>query len=395
MSLFRYKALSEKGKRIKGIIDADSFEMAKERLRQNHVMVTKLRPINQCKKVFLNPTLLLTFTRELGQLLKAGLPLYESLLTIEEKYRKARSHALFLDLCDCLQSGEKLSVILKRYPKTFDTIYVSMVEAGEKTGNLPWAFEQLFELIERRQKLKKQLVSAMAYPAFLGAFCFFVIMGLLLFVIPSMQELFEGRRLHPLTTLVLSWSQCIQTKGLFMVLGMVFAVLALGTFFRRDRGKYIFQKTLHKTPIVKTVLLEAALIRFCRSSSILLSGGVPLVQSLTISRSAMKHSLLEKVIERAETQIIEGVPLSYELGKSNQIPPLVSRMLAISEETGNVPEMFKNLSDIYDGELERSLSHITTFLQPALLIFLGGIVGLVILSILLPLTDVGSLISNS
>lgn len=395
MPLFRYKALTETGKRVSGVIDADSLEMAKERLRRDRVMVTKLDTAGERKEVCLSPALLLAFTRELGQLLKAGLPLYESLLTIEEKYRKTRSHPLFLDLCDRLRGGEKLSTILKRYPKSFDAIYVSMVEAGEKTGALPWAFEQLFELIERRQKLKKQLISAMAYPAFLGAFCLLVVIGLLLFVIPSMQELFEGRRLHPLTQLVLSWSQFMQSNGLFMVIGITLIIMSLGAFFRRNQGRYALQKALHKVPLVKTVLLEAALIRFCRSCSILLSGGVPLVQSLTISRRAMKHSLLEEVVERAESQIIEGRPLSHELGQSERIPPLVSRMLAISEETGNLPEMFKNLSDIYDSELERSLGHITTFLQPALLILLGGVVGLVILSILLPLTDVGSLISNT
>jgi len=394
MPLFRYRALTETGKKISGVIDADSLDLAKERLRRNQVLVTQLDSVQNRKEVTLSSPMLLAFTRELGQLLNAGLPLYESLLTIEEKYRKTRSHPLFLDLCDRLKGGYNLSTILKTYPKTFDSIYISMVEAGEKTGALSWAFDQLYELIERRQKLKKQLISAVAYPAFLGAFCFLVMIGLLFFVIPSMQELFEGRRLHPLTQMVLSWSQFLQNHFLLILLSIGLISMVAVSYFRRKQGRYALQRLLQKIPLVNTILLQAALIRFCRSSSILLSGGVPLVGALTTSRKAMKHPLLEEVIADAEGQIIEGKPLSHELKKSSRIPPLVARMLSIAEETGKMPEMFKNISDIYDGELERNLSHVTTFLQPALLILLGGIVGLVILSILLPLTDVSSLIAN-
>lgn len=394
MPLFRYRALTETGKKIAGVIDADSLDLAKERLRRDQILVTQLDSVQNRREVSLSPQMLLTFTRELGQLLNAGLPLYESLLTIEEKYRKTRSHPLFLDLCDRLKGGHKLSAILKTYPKTFDAIYISMVEAGEKTGALSWAFDQLYELIERRQTLKKQLTAAMAYPAFLGVFCFLVVIGLLLFVIPSMQELFEGRRLHPLTQLVLTWSQFLQSNFLLILLTIALGATVVTSYFKRSKGRYALQCALQKIPLVKTILLQAALIRFCRSSSILLSGGVPLVQALTTSRKAMKHPLLEEVIENAETQIVEGKPLSQLLRKSSRIPPLVARMLSIAEETGKMPDMFKNLSDIYDGELERSLGHITTFLQPALLILLGGVVGLVILSILLPLTDVSSLIAN-
>lgn len=269
-----------------------------------------------------------------------------------------------------------------------------MIAAGENTGSLPWVFEQLHQLIERRQSLKKQLVSALAYPAFLGSFCFIMVLGLLLFVIPSMSELFEDRQLHPLTQTVLVLSQFIQKYIFLLLLTIVGLASGLWYFFKSSRGKILYHKTLQKVPIMKTVLLQAALIRFCRSCSILIFGGVPLVSALSISRKVMKHALLEEAIEKAEKRIVEGSPLSKELAMSPHIPPLVSRMLSIAEETGKFPEMLHSLSDIYDEQLERSLSHITTFLQPALLLIMGAVVGLVILSILLPLTDVSSLIST-
>lgn len=393
MAIFRYKALTETGKKMSGVIDADSLIHAKEKLRKDRVLVTKLSTIQKKKEVGLSASMLLGFTRELKQLLGAGLPLYESLLTIEEKYKRHKTHALFLDLCDRLKGGDHLSTALKAYPKSFDLIYISMVEAGEKTGSLPWVFDQLNQLTEKKQKLKKQLVSAMAYPAFLGVFCFLVVMALLLFVIPSMQELFEGRDLHPLTQMVLSSSQFLQQHFftlLFLVGGAVFGII---TFFKREKNRKNLHQLFQNIPILKTVFMQASLIRFCRSAAILLFGGVPLVTALTTARKVMSHALLEEAIEKAEKHLIEGYSLSSQL-KNTHFPPLVSRMLATAEETGKFPEMLQSLSDIYDQELERSLTYITTFLQPVLLLILGGVIGLVILSILLPLTDVSSLIGN-
>ena len=266
-----------------------------------------------------------------------------------------------------------------------------MVEAGEKSGSLTWVFQQLYDLIQKRQRLKKQLLTALTYPAFLGGFCFFIVIALLLFVIPSMRELFEDRQLHPLTMVVLSLSQFLETSLVPCVIGVGSVVCGIVYFFQRKGGKILLHKFLQKVPIVKTVLLQAALVRFSRSASILLYGGVPLPAALHTSGKVMNHALLEKEIQEAEKQIIEGKRLSHLLQGSNYFPPLVGRMLSIAEETGKMPEMLHSLSDIYDEELERSLSQITTLLQPILLLIVGGIVGLVVLSILLPLTDVSSL----
>ncbi len=143
-------------------------------------------------------------------------------------------------------------------------------------------------------------------------------------------------------------------------------------------------------PFVKTMIIQTALTRFCRSASLLLLGGVPLLDALALSRRVMKHPLLEKVVEEAEKKIIEGAHLSDQFKLVSYIPPLVSRMLAIAEETGRMAPMMENIADIYDEEIERSLQQVTTLLQPVLLVVLGGIVGVVLLSILLPLTDVSS-----
>ncbi|HSW86087.1 MAG TPA: type II secretion system F family protein [Rhabdochlamydiaceae bacterium] len=395
MALFRYQALSKQGGRLSGVIDADSFPMAKEKLRRQEVFITSLSMIEKDRKeIVLEGKLLLSFTKELGQLLRAGLPLYESLVTIEEKHRGEKIHPLFLDLCDSLKGGSSLSAVLKKYPKSFDTVYLSMVSAGEETGSIEKVLDQLSLLISRQQKLKKQLISTLAYPAFLGIFCILVICGLLFFVIPSMQELFEGRRLHPLTQCVLSLSQWINAHVQTLVVSLASLIAAIFILLRRKETQIALQKLYLKIPFCKSLIIHSGLVRFCQSSSMLLSGGVPLVEALALSRKTIKCVLLEEVILEAEKRIVEGQPLSVQLGRSPFIPRLVPRILSIAEETGNMGQMMKNIAEIYEEEMEKNLAYLTTFLQPVLLIFLGGIVGVVVLSILLPLTDVSSFLSG-
>jgi general secretion pathway protein F/type IV pilus assembly protein PilC len=175
-----------------------------------------------------------------------------------------------------------------------------------------------------------------------------------------------------------------------LILGVLLVIYAL----RKKEGRLFLQKLSLKIPMLKTLILQAALVRFCRSFSILLAGGVPLLDSLRLSRKVMNNLLLEQVIENAEKKIVEGKPLSAELKTSPLIPALVIRMLAISEETGNVAPMLQNIADIYEEELEKNLLQLTTLLQPILLMTLGLIVGVVLLSILIPLTDVGSIVGD-
>lgn len=395
MTLFRYRAVTPDGKTVQGVIDADSLSVAKERLRKQQVMVTDVS-LMQTKQdqLGLPPPLLLSFTRELSQLLKAGLPLYESLTTIEEKYRRHRAHPLLLDLCDHLKEGTSLSTALKRYPATFDRIYLSMVQVAEQSGNLSPVFEQLAALITRQQKLKKQLISALAYPSFLALFCFCIVCALMFFVVPSMKELFEDRALHPVTAAVVGISNWANAHAvlLFTTLGM----LLMGIFgtVRSRRGKLLLYRFCLKIPFVKTLLLHSALVRFCRALSMLLTGGVPLLNALALSRNVVKSPLIEESILQTEKKVAGGERLSAAFKGAPMIPPLVVRMLALSEETGRMGDAFCSLSDIYDEEMEKHLAQLSTYLQPALLMTLGAIVGLVVLSILLPLTDVSSFTAN-
>ncbi len=391
MALYRYQALSNTGKKISGVVNADSLISAKERLRKEQILVVDLDLFEEKKKTIRLPfPFLLDFTRMLGQLLRAGIPLFESLVIIEEKYHHHRFHPLLMDLCDALKTGLSLSEALSRYPQSFDPIYIAMVHAGEQTASLPTIFEELCGLLQRQQKLKKQLFSAAAYPMFLGSFCVLVFFALLLFVIPSMKNLFEGRTLHPITQFVFGASDFVTAQGSWLGIGILMLLTLIILIVRHPVLREKLDAVILKIPFVGEFLREAATIRFCRTSSLLLTGGLPILQTLQLSRHVMKNRLLEEVIVRAEQKVSEGKPLSQELRDSPLIPSIVPQMLAIAEETGKTAFMLQSIANICEENLEKKLQQFTAFLQPALLLLLGLIVGLVLLSILIPMTDVGS-----
>ncbi|NDD58858.1 MAG: type II secretion system F family protein [Chlamydiae bacterium] len=394
MPIYSFKAFTEEGKKLAGVIDADSLHFAKEKLKQRRLLLIDLKvQSGKSQTIQFSLGMLQNFTRELAQLLKAGLPLYESLVTIEEKYRKNKSHVLLIDLCDHLKMGKTFSQALSNYPKTFNEIYLSMIRAAEKSGRLAETFVDLSQLLSKQQKLKKQLFAALAYPTFLACFCFIVVVALFFFVIPSMKDLFEGRNLHPLTSCVLWLSQSlIQSFWWIFSLCSCFLVLVV-VILKNASLKLRCFSAIFKLPFFHALLVEAALVRFCRAMSLLLSGGIPLLEALTYSRKTLKNPVLEEQIIYAEKKLIEGKKLS-ELLCCPAIPSLLTRMVAISEETGNMNVTMKNLSEIFEEELDKNLQQLTTFLQPAILLLLGIVVGVVVLSILLPLTDVSSFLAS-
>ena len=395
MALFRYEALNELGKKIGGAIDAETVIDAKHKLLKQSIFLTKIEAFSSKKSSsHLSKTDVLNFTRELARLLKAGIPLYESLSALEEKYRGQPAQRLLLELCEQVRSGHSFSDALAKHPKTFNLLYVAMIDNAQRTGRLNEALEELRILLTKQQQIRKQLVGALLYPALLFGFCLFVLGALLFYVVPSLKELFEGRDLHPFTKIVFAISGFACSSKLLLFGCLIALVGTLCAFWILPKCKqFIFQQIL-KIPILNHLFAKVALIRFFRAASTLLSGSVPIVSAFAQSRATMEHPILEKIIQSAEELIAQGEPIHVPFAGHALIPPLVPRMLAISEKGGNLDGMMRQIAEIYEEDLERVLAHFSTIAQPALLLFLGVIVGFVLLSVLLPLTDVSSFASK-
>ena len=393
MALFKYVALSDKGKNFHGALSADSLIDAQKQLASQNVFVISLLPAAGDGKINLTRAQTLEFVRDLSQLLSASLTLYDSLKAIASKTRDEKSGAIFAELSDKVRQGEKFSSALKQYPKTFSRVLVAIIEAGEESGSLCVSFKELVRMMNQEDKLRKNLSSAMVYPIFLSVFCSIVILGLFIFLIPSMKDLFEGRELPAFTAGVLGVSDWI-VNHLSLLIGSVFlAVFSLITYFRFGKGKMHFQMIELSIPILGRLKKAAALLKFSRTFSILLSSGVPVVRALEMATKVMNQVRLEAIMEEGRAKITEGKRLSEVLQKHLLIPPMVVKMIATAEETARLPEMLASLADIYESDLEKDLQQFTSLIQPVMILLLGLIVGLILISVLLPMTDISSFVN--
>ena len=391
MTLYQYKYVNKKGKKLLGEIEAESEAEAKLKLRSSDLIIISLQKKKSTRqKISLKGESLITFTVQLSQLINAGVPLYESLSAIEEQSRGEAHHRIVVSLCEQIKSGVSLSKAMSSYPESFDKLYRGMVAAGEAVGLLGAVLAKLHQFLNKQMKLKKQISTAMIYPAILGSFSLLIICLLLGFVVPSLETIFAERELNSFTSAVLYISYLFRTYWFIYIPVIVSLALFVIMQFKKESGKLWIEKTLLKTPIIKTLIVQTAVSRFCRTMATLLQGGLNMIESLRISKGVIKNTILEKEIENAEAKIIEGQSLSKELGKSHYFPKMVSKMLAVGEESGATINMLNSIADMYEQELEKSLDRVMALAQPIILIVMGLIIGTVLLAIMLPLTDVSS-----
>jgi general secretion pathway protein F len=392
MPLYQYQALDAYRKKRSGLVEAQSEKEAKDKLREQGLMVSKIAlKTGGSKRENLRGNNLLTFTLQLNQLLSAGVPLYQSLVAIEEQYRHEPYHRILLSLCEQIKAGTPLSQAMAAFPDSFDKLYCSMIAAGESAGALNEILERLTHLLGKQMKLKRQISTALIYPAILATFSLLIIIMLLGFVVPSIEGIFEGRNLNGFTKFVIDASHFFRYYWWMYVPVVVILIATIVYQVRSPKWRSWRERTFLKIPLVRTLVIQAAVARFCRTMGTMLQGGLPIINSLQISREVMHNVVLEEEIKKAEGKIIEGSSLSHELTRSKWFPLMVSRMLAVGEDSGTTTLMLNKIADMYEDELEKTLDQLMALAQPVILIFMGTIIGTVLMAILLPLTDVSSL----
>ncbi|MEZ5315283.1 MAG: type II secretion system F family protein [Chlamydiales bacterium] len=390
--LFEYSYINERKRKKRGVIEASNIDEAKTILRRQRLLLTSLEKVKQKKNTtyYLKKETLITFTTQLAALIEAGMPLYESLLSIAEQSHQEPFHPILITLCQQIKEGANLSEALTHFPKSFNRLYCNMVAAGEATGTLDKTLNKIVKLLSKQMQLKKQITTACIYPTLLFAFSLIVTLLLIVFVIPSLEELFEDRNVNRFTRCIMIFSQFLRTKWYYYIPLFMTMVFGIYSSLKSKKGRRWTQKQLLRLPILNRLIINIVITRFSGTMETLLKGGVSLIEALQISRKVMHNSLFEEVIEKAEKKIIEGSLLSIELKKSSLIPTLVSRMLSVSEESGTIALMFGKIADFYGEEVEKSLTRLTTLAQPIILIIMGGIVGTIMMAVLLPLTDVNA-----
>ena len=385
-----YRYINREGKKKTAVIEASDLNEARKRLASNGIYVISMKMRMGFRKAQsrLKPDQLILFTSQLSHLLNAAIPLYESLLSLQEQYAHESFFPILVSIANDIKEGSSLAEALEKSKGGFSRLYLSMIVAGESAGTLAITLDKLTKLLQKQNRLKKQLLTTLLYPLILLGFSSILITILFTFVVPSLESLFLDIKVNRFTRFVFFCSHIV-TKGWPIYLPLLGGATGFFIyFFKKTQGKRLAHLWSLKTPIVKDVVVQAALARFCRTMGTLLEGGVSIISALQISRGVMRQPQLEEAIAEAEKKIVEGSFLSTQLRHSQWVPPLVPRMLAIGEEGGNLAVMLGRIADLYEEEVEKLLTRIAALTQPVILIFLGSIVGLIMLAILLPLTDV-------
>jgi len=391
MAIYTYQAYTRDGKKTKGSLEALSEQEAKEKIRASDLILSSIAQ-QGARAGFsqLTKDNLIIFTSQLTQLISARIPLYESILALEEQARGENYHPVIQSIGERIKAGTSLSKAMSDFPQSFSPLYRALIQAGEAIGNMELSLSRLTSLLSYQQKMRKQLLSALTYPLFLMGLMF-VSLGIMIgFVVPSLEGLFEGRELPWFTALVFGVSS--QVRAYWPLVALLLGTGGLLTYYqlRKQSTKIKIQKLLLKTPVVSRYIIHSALSRFARTLATLTEGGLPLINSLHYATEACHNARLEEIFKEVSERAVEGRVISEELKKYREIPPLFCRMLKIGEDSGKLAPMLIQVATIYDDDTERTLARIVTLAQPVLLIIMGALIGGVILSILMPLSDFGA-----
>ena len=386
--LLKYKKMTAKGEVIGGEREFLSIKEAQEVLTEAGDLLLELKSIKRHKQPHLNLAERFEFTYQMHQLISAGLPIYESLISLQEK--KVKYLPLLIQLSQKIKEGTLFSQALKQFPECFDSLYISIIQAAEATGEIKEGFLALKNLLEKQAKLIKILKNALIYPSILCVFAFLIVNALIFFIIPSLKELFEGRQVTGLTAGILFISNwCVNHVNLLLCL----MVLTVGIgIYAQAKGllKRVILKVLNFIPFCESLFLSLKFENFFSCLHLLLSRGINLKEALVLAKNVLGYEKLEILVEGFISDILEGKKLSESIRAP--FPSVVKRLIGLSEVTGKTSFACEMLSVIFQEEVEKKLHQLTTFLQPLLLAFIGLVVGLVVLSILMPLTDIGSFI---
>ena len=413
MSNYSYIAVDPGGLEMRGTMDVCDQAEALRRIREMGLFPTKLvsgkalpqRTVGFRKAATRNasagtklmggrvkPAVLSAFTRQLATLLEAGMPLLRGLHLLQEQTVNRRMKSTIAALELSIENGASFAEGLLAHPKSFDRLYVSMVKAGEISGALELTLKRLADFMEKAQKIRGRIKSALVYPCAVLVVAVGIMALLMLFVVPRFKGVFDGllggRAMPAFTLLVFKLSEGIKDHILIAAiaasgLGLVFAALLRTTW-----GRFIFDRAKLSIPVLGPVIRQAAIGRFSRTMATLSGSGVPILQALTIVKETAGNSVVADVISKVHENVKEGEPIAPTLKSSGVFPIIVAGMVDVGEQTGALPDMLGKIADNCDEEVENVANAMTSLLEPVMIVFLAVIVGSIVIAMFLPLVRI-------
>jgi general secretion pathway protein F len=401
MPVFQYTAINPTGKAIKGTVDADSIRAARQKLRTQNIFPTQIVEAREASKakskdvknIFsldrVSTKKLAVATRLLATLSGAGLPLVAALQALSEQVDSPELRRIVLDIRERVEQGSSMAKALAAYPKVFPRLYTNMVASGEASGTLDGVLFNLAEYYEAQIELKRKVTSALFYPVLMLGFCVLVVIGLVTFVVPSIVEIFIKQKITlPLPTqIVIAFSN--------FLIGYWWLLIAIGTgavvgsirYYKTPKGRLKFDEWLLRLPLVGNIYKKVTTARVAITLGTLLGNGVELLSAIDIVKNIVGNVHMAKALEEARDGVREGRSLAKELSRSGYFPNLLCQMIAIGERSGKLEEMLQKAGDAFSKEADATITGLTTLIEPLMIMMLGVIVFAIVISVLLPMTE--------
>ncbi len=419
MATFQYAAKDSSGKTVQGTIQAENRSEAVTHLRGQDLIVLRMdeggkgflrREKSKGEKQSLSSRFsfgkarpratkaeLTIFTRQLSTMISAGISLLEGLEVLTAQAETPGMKATCEKLASELRGGSDLSAAMETCPKVFSPLYVSMVTAGEASGQMDIILERLAEYVEASEELKREIRSAMTYPVISLVLVLSITMFLMIGVVPGFKEVFDGldAELPGITLTVLAISDWLRARWYVAIAGVFVGIVAFVMAHRTERGKLFFDHVLLRIPVFGSLARRVALARFSRTFATLVRSGVPIMGTLEIVADTAGNRVVADAVRNSRESVRSGNMLSEPLSKAKVFPPMVVRMIAIGEKSGALEALLEKIAQFYDSQVKATIKSLTSLIEPLLICFMGGIVGVVILAVFLPILNlIGKLSSG-
>jgi type IV pilus assembly protein PilC len=406
MYTFSYQARDPSGKIVSGIQDALNEDNAVTSLMSRGLMVLSLQQKSAVasrsrKKTWtVKETDLVLFTRQLSTMIEAGISLVQAMTALYDQCDPKRQRSLrhiISDVTTRVQGGETFNESIAKHPRVFDRLFVSMVKAGEHGGLLAEILDRLAGFLEASARLRKKVKSAMTYPVIVICIAFAITIFLLVKVVPIFGEIFKdfGAKLPAPTQFLIDVSDFIRGEWYFLILIVGGAFFGIRTFLRSTRGKQLADRWKLKLPIFGPLIHKICMSRFSRTFAQLIRSGVPILEVLDIVGGASGNHVVETSIKGVSEDVEKGDNLSVALSKKPIFPPMMLRMVSAGEATGKIDTMLEKMADFWDEEIEAMLDALTSLIEPLLIVFLGVIVGGIVIAMFLPIFKLNEVVSQS
>lgn len=394
MPVFEYKGKTLGGKQVQGELKAKNRVELERHLRANKILVTgiskkptqvQIRFGSGIKKVDIS-----RFTRQFATMISAGLPMVQCLEILGTQMESAEFRKVIMKVKEAVQSGATLSEALGKHRKIYDDLYVNMVEAGEIGGALDTILIRLAQYREKSDKLIRKVKGALVYPIVVMIVAMGVTFAMLRFIVPIFAKMFSGlgAELPGPTQFILSLSEFLQANTLLIIFILVVAIIAFKLFLRNPKGRLLFDGFKLKMPLLGNLVRKGAISRFTRTLATLLSSGVSILDALNITAKTSGNMVLQNAIKKSMVSIAEGETITQPLKEVGVFPPMVTQMISVGEKTGGLDEMLSKIADFYDDEVDAAVAALTSIIEPVIIVFMGAIIGGILIAMYLPMFDI-------